>query len=89
MFDNNKGQAIFVGIMVFITVWVTVVAIITPFKDTIITARDVSHLDCDNTSISVGVKSTCIIVDWMFPSFIGIAIGAGLAYITGKKLSNQ
>ena len=83
---GKKGQSVIIGIMVFIMVFFTVVALIEPLKDGITIARDVNHLDCTNTSISAGTKGTCIIVDWQLPYFVAVALAAGAFYITGKGL---
>ena len=78
---GKKGQAIFVGIMIVTMVFFTIVALIEPLKEGVVIARDVDHLDCDNTSISVGQSGACIIVDWYMFYFIGMAFAGGMAYL--------
>lgn len=92
MFNNKKGigLGIFAGAMTAIIVFIMAVQFITPIKDQIIDARDVSALDCTNTSISTGNKATCIVVDWALPYFIAMIIAVGAGLITGfgaKKLT--
>jgi len=84
---NKKGQMVFVAIMVFIMVIITVVTLIEPLKDQITTARDSDHLDCDNASISVGTKATCVVTDFTLFYFVGVAIASAAAYFGIKRLS--
>lgn len=86
---NNKGQTVFAGIMIFFMVFITIISLIEPLKDQITTSRDVSHLDCANSSISVGTKGTCVVVDFTLFYFVGMGIAAGAAYLTGRWLNNR
>ena len=86
---NNKGQAIFAGIMIFIMVFITVVILIEPIKDQITISRDVTHLDCDNASITTGQKATCVVTDFTLFYFVGMGIAAGAAYLTGRWLQGR
>ena len=89
MVMKKKGQAVFVGIMIAIMVFITAVVLINPLKEVITTARDVDHLDCVNESIAVGERATCILVDlWLF-YFTGVCIAGGLAFITAKKIKER
>ena len=86
---NKKGQAIFVGIMVAIMVFITAIVLIQPLKEVITTARSVEYLDCTNESITVGNRATCILVDlWLF-YFTGVCIAGGLSFIAAKKLKEK
>lgn len=76
----KKGQAVFIGIMITIMVFITLVIMIEPLKQVVVIARDVDHLDCTNTSISIGQSAACIIVDWYMFYFIGVAMAASTAY---------
>lgn len=89
MFNNNRGQAVFLGVMISIMLFITVVALIEPLKTLIVIARDPTHLDCTNTSISVGQAGTCILVDWYMFYFVGVTIAAGIGYITGMGVYNR
>ena len=94
MFRTKKSQAILVGAMLGLLAFLTVVQFITPIKDAIIDARDTNSLDCGNSSISTGVKATCVIVDWTLPGFVGMvvftAIGiAGGAIFKKTKAKSQ
>lgn len=81
---NNKGQAVFLGIMVFVMVFIVMVQFITPIKNQISEARASDKLDCTNSSISVGVKGTCVIVDWYLPYFMGVVIAGGAGFMTNR-----
>lgn len=82
---NKKGQWVFAGIGIAITVFIVAVVLIEPLKEVILLARDVDHLDCTNTTIPTGQSATCLIVDIYLPYFFMTAVGAGLAYIGGRK----
>ena len=71
--------------MVFIIVFAAVVQLITPLKDQINTARAADKLDCTNTTISVGQKGACVIVDLGLPYFLGIVIAGAASYFGLKK----
>lgn len=92
MFNNKNGAGLgaFAGAMTAIVVFIMAVQFIDPIKDQITDARDVTALDCGNTSISTGNKATCIVVDWTLPYFIAMIIAVGAGMITGfgvKKIS--
>ncbi len=85
MMKNKKSQAVFVGIMIAIMVFITVVILIEPLKEQIIISRDADHLDCTNSSISTGQRMTCLLVDLYLFYFVGACIAAGASYIFIKK----
>jgi hypothetical protein len=85
-FKKNKGQSALIGMMIFIMIFISLVAMIPVLKPLFNMARDNNHLDCTNTSISTAEKATCIIVDWGFLYFVGVSLFAAGAYITGRKL---
>lgn len=81
----KNSQAIFVGIMIFIMVLIATISLIPLFKSEITTARDTTHLDCGNSSITPGTKMTCVLVDLSMFYFIGISIASAAGYITMRK----
>ncbi len=86
---DNKGQAIFFGMMIGVMVFIALTQMITPIKDSITEAREVGNLDCTNSSISIGTKATCVIVDWTLPYYVGGALAAaigGMGVLGLKKL---
>jgi|TARA_R100000049_G_C1928894_1_gene72998 hypothetical protein len=86
---NKKGQFIFVGVMVAIMIFITVVVLITPLKEAVTIGRDSDHLDCDNQNITTGQKATCILVDmWLF-YFVGTAMAGGIGFITAKRIRER
>ena len=90
LFKNSRSaQSVFLGVMISIMLFFTVVALLEPLKTIIVDARSPGKLDCTNTSISVGQAGTCILVDWYMFYFVGVTIAAGIAYITGMGIYNR
>jgi len=83
---NKKAQTVFVGIMIAVVVFVTAVVMIEPIKDFIDTARSPSNLDCDNSSINVYKRGTCVLAGMYLPYFFGVVVLAGAAYVTGASM---
>ena len=81
---NNRGQAVFAGIMIAIMVFIVAVIMIQPLVDFTSYARDTEHLACDYTNLSVGIRMTCILIDVQVFYITGMAIAAGVAFIGGK-----
>lgn len=82
---NKRGQLVLVGIMIAIMTFLTMIVFIEPLKEGIGLARDSSHLDCTNTSISTGQKMTCIYTDLYLPLFLGFCMAISLAYLGIKE----
>jgi len=59
---NNRGQ-LFLGIMMFIFIFIILVITAPVLKEIIELARAPTMLDCDNASISTGVQATCVVID--------------------------
>lgn len=86
---KKKSQAVFVGIMVAIMVFITAIVLIEPLKDAIEIGRDSDHLDCTNEDNTVGTKATCILVDmWLF-YFTGVCIAGGVSFIAARKIREK
>jgi len=83
---NKKAQAAIAGFGVAVIVFISLVVMIEPMKELIDIARDSSHLDCSNSSISTGTKASCIIIDFWLPYFSMIVLGIAGAYVMGKKI---
>ena len=82
---QKRGQMIFLALMVFVIVFAAIVQLILPIQQQIVTARASDKLDCNNSSISVGTKGACVLVDLSLPYFIGVAIAGAASYFTLKK----
>ena len=83
---SKKSQLFFYGIGMFVIIFITTVALLTPAKDITILARNESNLNCSDPNLSTGLKATCIEVDWMPFAFFLSAMGVGMGYITWKKI---
>ncbi len=93
---NKKGQTgtgVFFGIMIAVMLWVAFSQTLDPIKDATTSARGVDQLDCGNGSISIGTKSTCVIVDWAQFGYAGtiitVIIGAAGGGILGKIVESR
>lgn len=86
MFNNKKSQVIFFGIMMGIMVFIAMVETITPIKDTITTARDADHLDCTNSSNSVGTKATCVVIDFSLFYYVGVMMAAAIGGMAAYRI---
>ena len=93
---NKKaaGAGIFFGMMIGVMIWITFSQLLGPVKDQTQVARSADQLDCDNSSVSIGVKATCVIVDFTLFGWAGAVIatiigaaGGGLIDSLLKKKS--
>ena len=93
---NKKASSgmIFFGMMLGVMVWIAFTQLLGPVTDASGDARAADQLDCDNESISIGTKGTCVIVDWMLFGWAGAVIagiigaaGGGLISKFSKKTS--
>lgn len=83
---NNRGQTFMVALMIGIFVFMMAMVFIDPIADVITEARSATQLDCSNSSITDGMKSTCLIVDLTLPYFIGIVIAIAAALIGARLI---
>ena len=90
MIKNKKGAAgmIFFGMMLGVMIWIAFTQLLGPVTDASGTARAVEQLDCDNASISIGTKGTCVIVDWTLFGWAGAVI-ASIIGAAGGGLINK
>jgi len=77
---NNRGQ-MFLGIMLFIMIFIILVITTPVLKDIMEIGRDADHLDCDNSSISTGVKATCVVTDIGLFYYAAALLGAAGASV--------
>ena len=80
---NKKGSAVFFGITIGLFCFIIGVLII-PFLTEDITLARVA-LDCTNTSITDGVKITCLQHDLVIPYFIVFFISLAAGIISGSR----
>lgn len=86
MFKSKKAQVSLINAMLGLMLFIALIQLINPIKDTITDARDVSNLDCDNTSITTGNKGTCVVTDWTLFGFVGTGIFVAIGILGIKKL---
>ena len=91
MIMNKKatGGMIFFGMMIGVMIWIAFTQLLGPITDATTTARSVSQLDCDNSSISIGTKGTCVIVDWTLFGYAGAVIAAIIGAAGGGFIDFQ
>lgn len=85
LMKDKKGQPVFVGLMIFIAVIITAIAMIPLLKQVLTEARDADHLDCDNPSIDDFKAATCIVTDLTFLYFIGTVIAAAGGFMWWRR----
>ncbi len=88
---NKKGFGAFTffGIMISVMIWIGFTQLLGPVSDQTAEARSVSQLDCGNTSISIGVKATCVIVDWTLFGWAGAIIATIIFTAGGGLIDSQ
>lgn len=80
------GKRGFSSVITAIMVFLVTSVLISPLKTLIVLARDSSHLNCASTSVSIGVRLSCIVVDvWLF-YFIITLIASAFTYIFITKV---
>lgn len=84
---NKHGQYLLYGVMMFFLAFIVVVILSTPLKQFVDTARDSTHLDCDNATITTGTSLACIAVDLTLPYFIITIILVGAGYLLYRQSS--
>lgn len=77
--ENKKSQAI-LGLMMFFACIILVLALVGTLKVEIDRARNVSNLDCTNTSISTFNSLACVGVDLTLPIWFLTVLFAAAAY---------
>ena len=89
MNKKSFGAFTFFGLMISVMIWIGFTQLLGPAKDTLEDARSVSQLDCGNTSISIGTKATCIIVDWTLFGWAGAIIATIIFTAGGGIIDSQ
>jgi len=83
---HKKAQAILVGVMIAFIILIALIQLIDPLKEQITTVRNADNLDCANSSITTGQKSTCILVDMSMFYFVGVSLAAAIGFITLRRI---
>lgn len=84
----KRGQQLFFGLMISVMIWIAFSQLLGPVKSTLEDARATDQLDCTNTSISVGTKATCVVVDYTLFGW-AIAIISLILGAAGGRLLDQ
>ena len=87
MKKNRKGQLMLFGIMMALMTFLFALAIIPSLKEVIKEARDATHLDCSNTSISTGQAGSCLVVDLYLPALLLAILVGGLTWVGARAAS--
>ena len=85
--NNKRGQVALIGLAIGVFIFFLGISFIDPIKDVITEARAVDQLDCGNSSITDGAKTTCLIVDLTLPYFIITILSIGGAWASAKIIS--
>ena len=84
---NNKAQTLFLKFMISIAIIVTVLALAPLISEMNVSLRDVSNMDCDNSSISNFDKLGCLSSDASVFLIIGGSLFIGFAVFTIRRLT--
>ena len=84
---SRKGQIIFVGMMLCILLFISGLMLLKPLLDASEQAQ--SDLTCDDSSISIFDKATCVLVDMMPFYLFGISMAVAIGSISIKKITNN
>jgi len=79
----NKRGNIFLGVVVFLFIFVFGVLFMPFITDDITTTR--TSLNCSNSSISDGTKLQCLGIDIVIPYFIWFFVSVGAGYLGGRQ----
>lgn len=84
---NRKGQTVFVSIIFAIMIFLIGMTLINFLKPELITARDSSNLDCQNSSgITDGNKLMCLFTSVTLALFILSIVSLAGGYLLSKFL---
>jgi hypothetical protein len=88
---NNKGQAIFFGLMLFVVIVILALSLVVVVKNIVDDARAPTSetavgMDCNNESISDYQKGQCMLTDLATPYFFFGLLGIGALVIGAKVL---
>lgn len=81
---NKKGQSLGLSIVIAIFIFLIGIPIVNVLKPEVDVARGVNGLDCTNTSISDGMRLTCLAVDLVIPYFMLLVISAAGGFIISR-----
>lgn len=80
----NKKGAIFMSIVIGLFIYVSGILFLPFLMDDITSFR--SAMDCSNSSITDGVKVTCLLTDTIVPYVVWLFVSMALGYIIGGRI---
>lgn len=79
---NKVGRiGLLLGIMLALVSFVVAINLSPILKELTEQGRDADHMDCSNSSISIGTRVTCMFFDLLLPLFIAAIIFSGFEYM--------
>lgn len=84
----KKAQFFLVGVMFFVMIFIAVVIMIQPLKQSIDESRNSDNLNCTEnpSTLTTSVRATCIVTDMSLFYFIGVGLAVAGAFLAGKRL---
>ena len=79
---GNSGQAMLVGLMIFVITFIAATMMMPVFFDIVDIARDDLHCELDN--LTTGTAATCVFIDITPAFFLAVVIAAGASFITSR-----
>ncbi len=80
--ENTRGQAMLLGIMVFVISFIASVMLMPTLFEIVDVARTDLHCELDN--LTTGTAATCVWVDIVPAFFLMIVISAGAGFVTSR-----
>jgi len=85
---NNKSQMLILKLMVAVIIFIIVLIMVAPLKESIDTSTNSTLLNCSAPGLAVETEATCIVTDFLMFYIIGAALSVGMAYIAGRRTIN-
>lgn len=88
LLNNNRGQKIFVSMMISVMAIIVLLIIVSPLRVEIQKATNgtfSSLLNSSNPDISIVHQATVVIIDMSLFYFVGVLVAISICYITGRQ----
>jgi len=80
--NNKNGQAMLVGLMMFVITFIAATMVMPSLFDIVDDAR--ADLGCELNNLTTGKASTCVWVDLSPAIFLAVVIASGASFITSR-----